>query len=110
MVTAGRGAVLEKWTPAVPLRVSRVRAQAYNSALKGGVHEANTRGIAVLLARARMGPDGRGAAQRREEYRKRHHLRHGLRPEDVQPAQADQHVHRQAPGPDQELQPAQGPE
>ncbi len=52
-----------------------------------------------------MGADGGGAAQRRQEHRKRHHLRHGLRPEDVQPAEADQQVQRQAPGSHLELQP-----
>src|SRR5882757_9337797 len=86
-------------------RVLALAREAYNTPLKGGDHEKNTRGIAVFLVRARMGPDRRRAAQRREEHRKPHHLRHGLRPEDVQPAQGNQQVQRQAPGSDLELQP-----
>src|SRR5260221_13723486 len=101
----GSRAVPDKGPRASVTGVLALAREAYNTPLKGGDHEKNTDGIAVFLLRARLGPDRRRAAQRREEHGKPHHLRHGLRPEDVQPAQGNQQVQRQAPGSDLELQP-----
>src|SRR5580765_5380549 len=64
---------------ASPAIVLALAPDAYNTPLKGGDHEKNTRSIAVFLVRSRLGPDRRRAAQRREEHRKPHYLRHGLR-------------------------------
>ena len=41
--------------------------------------------------------DDRRTGERRQEHRQRHHPEHGLRPEELQPAQANQQVQRQAP-------------
>src|SRR5258706_13726387 len=101
----GSRTVPHKGPRATMTRVLALAREAYNTPLKGGDHEKNTRGIALFRVRRRLGPDRRRPAQRREEHRKPHHLRHGLRPEDVQPAQGNQQVQRQAPGSDLELQP-----
>ena len=58
-----------------------------------------------LMARARPGPDDGRAAQRRQEHRQRAQPQHGLRPQELQPAQADQQIQRQTPGADLEHQP-----
>ncbi|RPH54680.1 MAG: hypothetical protein EHM89_18265, partial [Acidobacteria bacterium] len=64
---------------------------------------------AVGLDPARTGADDRRAGQRREEHGKRHHAEHGVRPQELQCAQANQQVQRQAPGARLERQPHERP-
>ena len=76
------------------------------SAAKGTRHEnAATRPPPRWDRRAGLEPDRRRAGERRQEPGERHHAEHGLRPQELQPAAADQQEQRQAPGARLEHQP-----
>src|SRR5207245_5546201 len=51
-----------------------------------------------FLARAGIHPNHGRTGERRQEHGKRHHPEHGLRPKELQSAQANQYIHDQALG------------
>src|SRR6516162_10795177 len=67
------------------------------SAREGGSHAENTRGLTLLLVQPRIGPDRAGADRQPQKQRECDHLRRGLSPKPIQPAQSDQQIERQAP-------------
>src|SRR5215813_7190381 len=74
-------------------------------AREGGRHAENTRGLTLLLVQPRIGPDRAGADRQPQKQRERDHLRRGLSPKPIQPAQSDQQIERQAPGADLDHEP-----
>src|SRR5258706_1347492 len=80
-----------------------------SSGPSGGTHEIHRIGYrrSVLVRRRRDRADARRPQERREELRQHPHLRHGLPPAALQPAQADRQEHRQAPGAGVEPEPRQ---
>ena len=60
-----------------------------------GSHAENTRGLTLLLVRPRICPDRAGADRQPQKQRERDHLRHGLSPKPIQPAESDQQIERQ---------------
>ena len=101
-----------------PLDERRRCASLASNSRKGREHRPGTSGrtpmkaisvaAILLLATFRgIGTDHRRAQQRRQEHRQHSHLRHGLPPAALQPAQSDQQEHRQAAGAGLEPQPRQ---
>ena len=83
----------------------RVHWRRRPPAREGGSHAENTGGLTLLLVQSRTGPNRAGADRQPQEQRERDHVRHGLSPKPIQPAESDQQIERQATGADLDHEP-----
>src|SRR6516225_3167028 len=87
------------------LRRDRIWARRPPARREGGSHAENTGGLTLLLVQPRTDPNRAGADRQPQEQRERDHVRHGLSPKPIQPAESDQQIERQATGADLDHEP-----